>query len=111
MSLIDLAPTMLDFAGAPKEPAFKGKNIFDETPRPVVGQVPDTDTDLSNQTFLGATVIEGGYKLTHMLNKKKMLFSMQDDFEEQTNLYDEKKDIAARLEKILEPYESLRSNQ
>jgi len=111
VSLIDLSPTILELVGLSKEPAFKGKNIFDETPRPVVGQVPDTDTDLSNQTFLGATVIEDGYKLTHMLGKKKMLFSIDDDFAEQVNLYDKKKDIATRLEKILKPYETLLSHE
>lgn len=110
VSLIDLGPTVLELAELPKEPAFKGKNIFDETERPVIGQVPDTDTDLSNQTFLGAAVISDGYKLIHMTDKK-MLFSMRDDFAEQVNLYDAQREVADRLAKILKPYESLHSDK
>ncbi|MDP2598923.1 MAG: sulfatase [Candidatus Liptonbacteria bacterium] len=109
VSLIDLGPTILNIAGLPKEPTFKGKNIFDASERPIIGQVPDTDTDLSNQTFLGAAVIYDGYKLIHMIGKK-MLFSL-DDFGEKTNLYDKERGIADRLAKILKPYESIRSNK
>ena len=111
VSLIDFSPTVLDLAGVPKESAFKGMNIFSEVNRPVIGQVPDTDTDLSNQTFLGAAVIYEGYKLIHMKGKKKMLFSIKDDFDEKNNLYDEKREIVEKLEKVLAPYESILPNQ
>lgn len=107
VSLIDFSPTVLDLVGLPKESAFKGMNIFSEASRPIIGQVPDTDTDLSNQTFLGASVIYEGYKLIHMKGKKKMLFSMEDDFSEKNNLYDNRKDLVEKLEKIIAPYESI----
>ncbi len=120
VSLIDISPTVLDLAGLPKEKTFKGRNIFDKAKRPVVGQVPYTDSDLSNQRFLGASVIYDGYKFINILDQKKkslsleekkMLFSLENDFAENVNLYDKEKEIAERLEKILKPYEFIRSNK
>lgn len=104
VSLIDFSPTILDLVGLPREKVFKGGNLFDESERPIIGQVPDLDTDLSSKASLGTAVIYGKYKLIHTPNKK-MLFSMENDFEEKINLYDKEKEIAARLEKILKPYE------
>ncbi|GEM_PF-2531016 len=104
VSMIDFGPTVLELAGLPKEKSFKGKSFFDETPRPIIGQIPDTNPDLSGQTFLGAAVIWDGYKIIHMIDKK-MLFSMQDDFEEKNNLYDTRKDVAEKMAEILKPYE------
>jgi arylsulfatase A-like enzyme len=109
VSLMDISPTILDIAGVTKPKVFKGRNIFDAKMRPIIGQVPETEDDLSNQTFLGATVIHEGYKLIHMIDKK-MLFSMENDFEEKVNLYDKEKEIVARLEKILQPYERILSH-
>ncbi len=111
ISLIDLGPTVLEIAGLPKEKAFKGRSFFDETERPIIGQIPDTSNpDLSGQTFLGAAVIYRGYKLIHMIDKK-MLFSVEDDFDEKIDLYEKEKEIVERLEKILKPYEFIRPNK
>lgn len=111
VSLIDISPTILELANLPRENSFKGKNIFEKTNRPVIGQVPYTAADLSDQKFLGATIIHNGYKLINMLGKNKMLFSMENDFEEKINLYEKKKDIASQLEKIIKPYEFILPNK
>ena len=106
VSLIDISPTIVHFAKLPPSTDFKGVNIFDEKKRPIVFQVPNTESDLSNQVFLGAGIIYEGYKLVHMTDKK-MLFSLENDFEEKNNLYGKEKAIVEKLEKILEPYESI----
>ncbi len=103
VSLMDISPTILDVAGVEKPKVFKGQNIFNTEPRPIIGQVPDTEDDLSNQTFRGVSLIYDGYKFIKMIDQK-MLFSL-DDANEQNNLYDKKPELARRMEELIKPYE------
>ncbi len=105
VSLIDLSPTILKLAGTGQPAVFKGKSVFEGGERPVISQASECEGDLSGAVFTGATAIYKGYKLIHWKNKK-MLFSLHDTKEE-NDLYDERKDVARAMEKILLPYEKV----
>ncbi len=102
VSLIDVAPTVLELAGITKPTVFKGGNIFDATERAIIGQVPDSEADLSNQTFLGASLVYGGYRMVKMIDATTLC--VLDDVLCENNLYAKEPEIAKKLETMLEPY-------
>ncbi len=102
VSLVDLASTIVEIGGVPKPKTYVGKSLFDALPRPVISQASDCDGNLSNPVYSGAAIIENGYKLMH-LKDKRYLFSL-DDEKERNNLYNQKSEIVRELEIKLEPY-------
>lgn len=102
VSLIDLAPTILSFAGARVPRSYRGRSVFDEEERDVVSQASESEGDLSGALNTGITIIRSGYKLIHWKNKR-YLFSL-DDEGEKNNLYDVKKDVVYDLEERLKNY-------
>lgn len=99
-SLIDLAPTMLDFAGIRKPESFKGKNIFDGEERDVIVELSNHEADLSGIKIKAKAIISGGYKLMKM-NGCSLLFSI-DDKKDEKNLFGGNKELDSRLEAKLE---------
>lgn len=102
VSLIDVSPTIAEYAGAPKPRTFKGKSVFDAAERDVVSQIIDCEGDLTNLEFIGATLICKGHKLIHFRGKE-MLFSM-DDMAEKHDLYHKKPEIVKLLKSRLKNY-------
>ena len=102
VSLIDISPTALDLAGIVKPAAYKGLSLFDETQRAVVAEQVDCEGDLTNLKFLGAAIIDQGYKYIDFRGER-FLFALGDK-EEKNNLCEEKKEIVEALGKKLGEY-------
>jgi arylsulfatase len=102
VSLVDVAPTILEFAGVAKPESYVGKNLFDTTSRPVVSQASDCAGDLSNPTYAGVALIAEDYKLIH--TKEKSYLFASSDTKEMQNLYDTKPARLAELESKIKPY-------
>lgn len=98
VSLIDVAPTILDFAGAKIPESFRGKNIF-EGERDVIVQASESEGDLSGRAFTGIAMIRNGYKFV-LFKKEKSLFPVG-DAEEIKNVYNEKRAVAGEMEQRL----------
>ncbi len=98
VSLIDVAPTILDLAGAKRPDSFKGENVFNGE-RDVIVQASESEGDLTSHAFTGIAMVRGGYKFV-LYKKEKFLFPA-DDNEETENLYGEKGSIADEMEKRL----------
>jgi len=98
VSLIDVAPTILDFAGAKKPESFRGENIF-EGERDVIVQASESEGDLTGHAFTGIAMVRGGYKFM-LYKKEKSLFPVN-DAEEIKSVYNEKRDIADEMEQRL----------
>lgn len=102
VSLIDIAPTILDFAGAKHPDSFRGKNLLYPEEREVVVQASESAGDLSDRDFTGAAIVFGGYKFITWKDQK-FLFSL-DDAAEHNNIYDAQRDVADNLERRLGAY-------
>lgn len=102
VSLIDIAPTILDLAGLKKQESYKGKNLFDSEERPVVSQASECEGDLTGAVFTGITIISKGYKLIHWKDRC-YLFSL-DDEKEKNNLYNVEKGTVRSLEVYIQKY-------
>ena len=102
VSLIDVSPTLLDFAGVKKPSVFAGENLFNEKPRPVIAQTIDCEGDLTNPKYLGGMLISNGRKVIDFKGEL-MLFSM-DDMAERHNLAEREPKLAAELAKELNGY-------
>lgn len=102
VSLIDISPTIAEFAHAEKPKTWKGVNIFDESERDVVSQLIDCEGDLTNLEYIGATVISHGYKFIDFKGQH-MLFSMS-DVAERHDLVRERPNLAAEFAKKLKKY-------
>lgn len=102
MSMIDIAPTILDFAGVRQPAVYKGRSMLGGEERDVVAQMIDCLGDLSEEKFIGAAIISGGYKFISFRGKK-MLFSLYDPGELR-DLYSEKRAVADALQKKLGKY-------
>ncbi len=103
VSLIDVSPTIAEFACAEKPKTWKGRNLFDESERDVVSQLIDCEGDLTNLEPLGATIISQGRKFIDFKGKQ-MLFSMN-DMAERRDLTEQKPNLAAELAKKLKKYQ------
>lgn len=102
VSLIDVAPTILSFARIKPPSVFRGRNLFDETPRPVIAQIVDCDGDLTNPRPLGAVIIDEGNKFIHFKGKT-FLFSM-DDFAEKNDVQGQNPEVIRTLGERLKPF-------
>ncbi len=103
-STIDIASTIIDFAGARKPPSYRGGNLFDSADRPVFAETSSHSGMLSNVVLAARCVISDGYKLIDVKGKK-MLFSLSDEKEEH-NLYDKYNGVAKKLEGRLEDFKN-----
>ncbi|MBI2048846.1 MAG: sulfatase [Candidatus Liptonbacteria bacterium] len=102
VSLIDVSPTIAEFAHAFKPKTWKGRSLFDEPGRDVVSQIIDCEGDLTNPEFIGATLISHGHKFINFRGKE-MLFSM-DDMAEKKDLCAEKPEVVRLLKSRLKKY-------
>lgn len=103
--LIDLAPTMLEFAGVPRPKNFRGKNMFDDEERDVIAELSDHESDLSGIRSLGQAIVAENHKLIKSKDGT-FLFSL-DDENEKENISGKNKDIALRLENRLKNFKRL----
>lgn len=107
VSLIDVSPTILGFAGAHKPASYKGAGIFDAKERTVAAQTVDCEGDLTNLRYLGGAIFSGGYKYIQF-NGKEMLYTL-DDIQEKCDLSRSHPEILASMRaefKKFEPEES-----
>ena len=102
VSLLDVGPTILGFAGVKLPATYRGKDLFDETERAVVTQASESSGDLSDGKFTGIAIIARGYKLFRWKDKK-YLFRLEDS-KERENLYDKEVEVVAELERQAVPY-------
>jgi len=102
VSLIDVAPTILSFAGAQVPSTYRGVSLFDGAERDVVAQSSESAGDLSDCRFTGIAIISRGYKLIRWKDEK-MLFSLRDGMERE-NLYDKEIRVVQELEQRVLPY-------
>ncbi|MEK7546596.1 MAG: sulfatase [Patescibacteria group bacterium] len=102
-SSMDIAPTILCFAGARRPQSFRGGNLFDGKERDVIAEISDHEADLSGIKLIGRCLVAEKHKL--ISDSQKLLFPL-DDPEEKNNLYGEKKELAARLEKRLKEFKN-----
>ena len=102
VSLIDLSPTLAHFAGVSSPRVWRGKNVFDETERPVISQLIDCAGDLTDPKPLGATLIASGHKLINFKGRQT-LFSL-DDMAERRDLLREKPELVAALSEEIRPF-------
>lgn len=100
---IDIAPTILDFAGARKPVSYLGENLFDPRERLVFSETSNHSGMLQNISLAARCVITDGYKLIDIKGKKS-LFALSDEKEE-NNVYGEKTEIVKKLEKKLADFE------
>ena len=99
VSLIDVSPTIAEFAHAAVPRTWRGKSLFDPSERDVVSQIVDCEGDLTSPEYLGATLISQGHKFIDFKGQQ-MLFSM-DDMAERRDLVREKPNLAKELKKKL----------
>ena len=102
VSLIDVAPTILDLAGATPPPVYKGKSLFSSVARDVVAQASESAGNLTDNKFTGITIISDGYKFIKWKGQK-YLYAISDR-KERVNLCGSKRDIANKLEKKVAAY-------
>lgn len=98
-SLIDLAPTIIDFAGVKSPENFRGKNIFGGGERDVVIELSKHNGDLSGIKLVGKAIVCSSYKFIET-PIKKFLFSLEDE-KEKSNIYENNKETASNFEKKL----------
>lgn len=112
LHIVDLYPTLLRLAGAPtkQEKPLDGRDAW---PTITNGQPSPHESILLNATPFTGAIVEGDWKLVwngHVAangtqlpkDERWELFNLNDDPAENTNLYAQKPDIAARLKKLLE---------
>lgn len=109
VSLLDIAPTILDLAGAMSPAVYKGKSLFSPDSRDVVIQASESAGNLTDDKFTGIAIVARGYKFIAWKGER-YLFAMS-DADERVNLYHEHRDIADELEEramMYAPTEPLR---
>jgi arylsulfatase A-like enzyme len=109
VSLVDLAPTILDLAGyvPPAYPEVDGVSLVPLLSGAVEPKLENgvafahQIADRSVKDDLRA-VVAGNYKLIVQTGNKPLLFDIRDDPKEQNNLAKDKPDVVQRLEKLIE---------
>ncbi len=105
--LLDIAPTILDFAGVKRPKNFRGQNLFDVGERDVIVELSENDADFSGIRPLGRAIVAKGHKLIKD-QSGTFLFSLADE-DEQSNVYRENREMALQLEKRLENFRSIKA--
>lgn len=77
VAMLDVGPTLLDYAGLPKPDAFRGRSLLGET---------DPDRAVMTVWNGGAAIRQGNYRLIRYADGQTQLFDMTADFWQQTNL-------------------------
>lgn len=105
---IDIAPTILDFAGVKKPASYSGQNLFNEVEMSVFSETSHHSGMLANIRLAARCVIDSGYKLIDS-NGNRILFSLSDKKEEH-DLYGKNPEIAKKLGKKLDSFKSCPKN-
>ncbi|GAA0672939.1 sulfatase [Natronoarchaeum mannanilyticum] len=107
VGLLDLAPTLADYAGADRPDAFRGESLasMDEHDRDaVIAEWADTSDDSDDRRFAVRTE---DWKLARLENGTERLFDLSADPDERTNLVTDEPEAAARLCDRLDDHEQL----
>lgn len=110
---IDIAPTILEFAGIPAPgwmegrslvPLLEGKSL---EPRPLFTMQLEHSRLIGNSQFnkFSVAVWDGDYKLIYFpgwKNKETLLFNLKSDPDEEKNIYHERPEVALKLMKLIE---------
>ena len=84
VSLIDIAPTIAGLAKTSSPSTYRGKSLFEVSPRDVLSVATGHEADLTGITCLGCAIVAQGHKLIAMRSKDGTtheLFSVNDDGE------------------------------
>ncbi len=96
VSLIDVAPTILELADIQPPAVYRGKSLFAPDDRDVVIQASESAGNLTDNKFTGIAIISGGYKFVKW-KEEKYLYALTDSAE-RDNLYNAHRDVADKLE-------------
>ncbi len=78
VALLDLGPTLLDYAGLPKPPGFVGRSLL--------ASPPDPDRAVLTVWHDSAAIRQGRYRFIRYADGSTQLFDMTDDLWQQTDL-------------------------
>jgi choline-sulfatase len=108
MSVVELAPTILDLAGLPEDPGARGQSFGPELwgadlpERPILIDQPKNPYYPLKRAFL-----EGGYKLHHIAESKTyLLFDLSHDPGERNDLAPSQPELLARIRQSYESFMS-----
>jgi len=107
VGLLDLAPTLAEFAGADPPDAFRGESltsIDDHSRDAVIAEWADTGDDADDRRFAVRT---DDWKLVRLEDGTERLFDLAADPDERTNLIADAPDAADRLRDRLADHEQL----
>lgn len=110
VSIVDIYPTILNWAGIALPPGLEGKSLLPY----LRGEAPDRGPvycELQRGRRLEA-VRSGDWKLIRKIKKKKrqLLFNLRDDPGEKKNLFKEERDRARTLSKLLDSWKGRETN-
>ena len=77
VAMLDLGPTLLDYAGLPKPAVFQGRSLLGGT---------DPDRAVMTVWNGGEAIRQGKYRLIRYADGQSQLFDITQDFWQQTNL-------------------------
>lgn len=97
VSLVDIAPTILDLAGIAPPDVYKGKSLLPGAGRNVVIQASECAGNLTDNKFTGIAIVSGGYKFIQWKGERH-LFELSDEAEKD-DLFAARRDIAEKLER------------
>jgi len=107
VGLLDLAPTLTEYAGADSPDVFRGTSLAsmdDRAREAVIAEWADTSDDSDDRRFAVRT---DDWKLVRLEDGTERLFDLTADPEERTNLVADEPEAAARLRDRLEDHEQL----
>jgi choline-sulfatase len=108
VSMVELAPTILDLAGLPEDPGARGQSFASELAGADLSEHPILVDQPKNPYYpLTRAFIEGGYKLHHLAESKTyLLFELSGDPGEKTDLAQSQPELLARIRQSYESFMS-----
>ncbi len=110
VSLVDIAPTILDLVGLKIPPAFQGRSLV---PAMIDGQIENRPVFAELLPYTSwkehhKTVIDENWKLIHRISSGQFeLYNLERDPGETKNLYKEEKDRASKMKAMLDDFKQL----